>query len=180
MNFFKDEDLEKLDDRVKEETKDIIRRHLNNLLNVINYCESPIEQLFGIKLHEVIHDWGLSISPGIFANQQEIIEIGSKKYRPDFILYVGEFVYELNECSKFVIECDGHEFHEKSKKQVARDKRRDRDLTAAGFHIIHFTGSEIWKDPSKCALEAISIATRIHNQKDLGHHQKVREFRFFG
>jgi very-short-patch-repair endonuclease len=53
-----------------------------------------------------------------------------------------------------VIECDGHDFHERTKEQAARDRGRDRAMTAAGLHVLRFTGSEIWKDPLKCATEA--------------------------
>ena len=53
-----------------------------------------------------------------------------------------------------VIECDGHDFHERTKEQAARDRSRDREMTAAGLHVLRFTGSEIWKDPLKCATEA--------------------------
>src|SRR5262245_20625294 len=31
-----------------------------------------------------------------------------------------------SKCIKIVIECDGHEFHERTKMQASRDKRRDR------------------------------------------------------
>jgi very-short-patch-repair endonuclease len=53
--------------------------------------------------------------------------------------------------SYLVIECDGHDFHEKTKEQARRDRSRDRDAQAAGFKIFRFTGSEIWKDPCQCA-----------------------------
>lgn len=53
--------------------------------------------------------------------------------------------------SYLVIECDGHDFHERTKEQAKRDRSRDRDVQAAGFKIFRFTGSEIWKDPCKCS-----------------------------
>ena len=55
----------------------------------------------------------------------------------------------MSDCEPFcliAVECDGHEFHEKTKQQAARDKARDRD---------RFTGSEIWKDPGACADEVL-------------------------
>ena len=48
---------------------------------------------------------------------------------------------------RLVIEVDGHEWHEKTKEQAARDKRRDRDLQQEGWNVFHFTGSEVWCDP---------------------------------
>lgn len=49
------------------------------------------------------------------------------------------------------IECDGHEFHERTKEQAARDRARDRALQEAGLTIFRFTGSEIYRDPFGCA-----------------------------
>ena len=52
---------------------------------------------------------------------------------------------------RVVIECDGHEFHEKTKKQAARDKKRDRDMQIAGWTVLRFAGSEIWNDIGACS-----------------------------
>jgi hypothetical protein len=56
------------------------------------------------------------------------------------------------------VECDGHEFHDKTKKQAQRDKARDRFLVSAGVKVMRFTGSEIWRDPTRCALEVANAA----------------------
>jgi len=60
------------------------------------------------------------------------------EYRVDFLV---SFFSE-----KFIIECDGHDFHEKTKEQAGRDKKRDRRLQASGFKVFRFAGSEIWKN----------------------------------
>lgn len=60
-----------------------------------------------------------------------------------------------------VIECDGHEFHEKSKEQAARDKRRDREILTAGFPVMRFTGSEIYRDPVGCAEQVKDAADTV-------------------
>lgn len=54
---------------------------------------------------------------------------------------------------RVAIECDGHEFHEKTKEQAAHDKARDRFLSTSGWTVLRFTGSEIHKDPFGCALQ---------------------------
>ena len=54
---------------------------------------------------------------------------------------------------KIVIECDGHDFHERTKEQAARDRSRDRELQRLGFKIMRFTGAEIWRDPWACVGE---------------------------
>ena len=56
----------------------------------------------------------------------------------DFAIFVKGIAKEE---IKIVAECDGHDFHEKTKDQVARDKSRVRDLEIAGWRILRFTGS---------------------------------------
>jgi very-short-patch-repair endonuclease len=61
-----------------------------------------------------------------------------------------------------VIECDGHDYHERTKEQAAHDRRRDRRLAAIhSLPTIRFTGSEIHRDPSACADEVIAIVREI-------------------
>lgn len=57
-------------------------------------------------------------------------------------------------------EVDGHDYHS-SKEQLARDKSRDREITANGWHILRFTGSEIHADPLGCAQELLEAADRL-------------------
>lgn len=78
-------------------------------------------------------------------------EVG--KYRLDF----GLFFFSGDDCLKLAIECDGHDFHEKTKQQAAHDKRRDRAIAAAGYTMLRFTGSEIYKSVEDCVSEITSI-----------------------
>lgn len=68
------------------------------------------------------------------------------RYRVDFLILAhgpgGE--------RRIAVECDGHEWHERTKDQAARDKLRDRELLLAGVPVMRFTGSEIWRDPGAC------------------------------
>ena len=51
------------------------------------------------------------------------------------------------------IECDGHEFHERTPQQAQHDKRRDRFFASNSIFVMRFTGSEIRRDPIECARE---------------------------
>jgi very-short-patch-repair endonuclease len=105
-------------------------------------------------------------------NDQELVIILQHvigDYRVDFLLELNEIVPDFNKeimtrdgqkipgsCTgnaKVLVECDGHDFHEKTKEQAEKDKKRDRILQSAGFHIFRFTGSEIWRNPITCAKE---------------------------
>jgi very-short-patch-repair endonuclease len=68
-------------------------------------------------------------------------------YRADFLLW---FEYGKT-VAGVVVECDGHDFHERTKEQASRDKKRDREILKAGFPVVRFTGSDIYKSPSDCA-----------------------------
>ena len=54
---------------------------------------------------------------------------------------------------KLIIECDGHDFHEHTKDQAARDRSRDRAAELHGYSLLRFTGSEIHANPLGCALQ---------------------------
>jgi len=67
-------------------------------------------------------------------------------YRVDFLLELG--------VRKLAVECDGHEFHDRTKQQAAHDRARDRELLAMGIPTVRFTGSEIHHSSERCAHEA--------------------------
>jgi hypothetical protein len=58
-----------------------------------------------------------------------------------------------------VVECDGHDFHERTKEQAQHDKTRDREMQSMGFPVLRFTGSEIWRDAWVCAAQIDKFLT---------------------
>ncbi len=121
-------------------------------------CESPIEKIMCLALQLTSHDFYYGAF-GFYT--QKNIECNGKKYRADF--YVDSLLVpkyrcnsDLSENLKVVIECDGHDFHEKTKEQVARNNERDMDLKKEGCEVLHFSGSQIYKDPIKCAKDVWS------------------------
>lgn len=61
---------------------------------------------------------------------------------------------------QLIVECDGHDFHERTKEQAARDRERDRSFQLQGIEVFRFTGSELWKDPLGCSDQVIAWANR--------------------
>ncbi len=57
---------------------------------------------------------------------------------------------------KFVIECDGEEFH----KNKERDFKRDQFMIDKGYKVMRFTGSQINKDSLGCAVKIISYLSK--------------------
>jgi len=162
MGFFEDEDwekpamelLDKLDPKTKEVALNIIDSIVHGYVSLIDDCESPIEQMLGIAIKYLLRGFDKAT-----ILSQAKIDCFGKEYRVDFLIAYGE--YDSNNYKYFVVECDGHEFHEKTKLQAARDKQRDRNMTAAGYHVLRFTGSEIWKDTMKCAREVRDTILKI-------------------
>jgi hypothetical protein len=62
-----------------------------------------------------------------------------------------------------VIECDGHDYHERTKEQAAHDRARDREMQRLGYLVLRFTGSEIWRDPIGCALVALQTVDQAQH-----------------
>lgn len=67
-----------------------------------------------------------------------------KDYRVDFLIE-----YSLPDQKKklVVIECDGHAFHEKTKEQASKDKKRDRELQKLEMTVLRYSGSDIVNNP---------------------------------
>jgi very-short-patch-repair endonuclease len=79
-----------------------------------------------------------------------------ESYKIDFVLDTG---YE-----SLAIECDGHDFHDRTKQQAAYDRARDRFLLAHGLSTVRFTGSEIVHSKEKCAEEIYQILRVLHRR----------------
>ena len=133
-------------------------------------CESPIEsKLLAALLDAAEHvepptdiDLTLeSISIRYGGCQIDIaVQQQIDRYRVDLLLDawrsgVGRALFSPPE--SIVVEADGHDFHEKTREQAARDKRRDRELAALHHSVLRFTGSEIFRDAPGAAHEILEL-----------------------
>ncbi|MFH1538777.1 MAG: DUF559 domain-containing protein [bacterium] len=152
----------------------------HDLIRAIRLCESPIEEIllaafisvsaerqFGLKIHnnKNLIEFTMKMYPELTILPQAQIGV----HRTDFLLRYEDIIPDFdnkvkirggqeipgseNVISKIIVECDGHDFHEKTKGQAKKDKQRDRILQSTGFKVFRFTGSEIWDDPIKCVDE---------------------------
>ena len=117
----------------------------------MHYNESFIERLFRESYERFTHPPNsendlLGYDPNFFLEQEYPIQCGRKTYFADF--------YEPS--CKIVIELDGYNYHEKDKKQIEKDKKRERDLVMSGYKILRFTGGEIRRNPTKVLTEIYS------------------------
>ena len=135
----------------------------------VNECESEIEcdLLVAIALNPIFDFHGRRgdiwplwfLDPKLDAHPRPglrcivIPQAGVLNYRVDFL--IGSRGSERS--ALVVVECDGHDFHERTREQAAHDKRRDRRLTAAGHTVFRFTGSEIYRNAAGCAAETMNF-----------------------
>ena len=59
--------------------------------------------------------------------------------------------------AKIAVEVDGHDFHERTREQVVARNQRDRDLQADGWTVLHFSGSEIHRQPEECVRQVFDV-----------------------
>ena len=120
-------------------------------------CESPIEQLLSLELENIGLINTNTYNPYIDVvaiEKQKTIKVKDKKYRVDFFIPV---IYKNQEEIGFIIECDGYDFHQKTKEQVEEDNIRQRKLQKEGYEVIRLSGTEIYHKPYQCALEVKNI-----------------------
>lgn len=122
------------------------------------YCESPIETSFLVTFKLLAGMLGDPV--GTVVGGEPINEVaGSREwfiepqcqidsYRVDFA--IGPWPKDGR---LLIIECDGHDFHERTKEQAARDRSRDRFLQSCGFKVFRFTGMELHREVFVCAYE---------------------------
>jgi hypothetical protein len=65
------------------------------------------------------------------------------------------------------VECDGHEWHDRTKQQAAYDRSRDRELLSLGIHTARFTGSEIHHESDRCAIEVWQLIHALRERANL-------------
>lgn len=128
-------------------------------------CGSPIEELLLAAFYSVSGDGFAEVrmmgksdnlripttGETIFVYQQARVD----KYCVDFLIADQSCPLEFGQGRWMVVECDGHDYHERTKEQAKHDKRRDRFFQSRGFKVLRFTGSEIWADPTACVDEIL-------------------------
>lgn len=136
--------------------------------------DSPIERLMLIGIYSLIPHQELDISPLMTCeivsenSHPAILERAAERgclviqmqhrlldWRADFVLSCPSISGK-----KVIIECDGHDFHERTKEQAARDRSRDRAAQEAGHMMLRYTGSEIYRDPLGCARAALKALAK--------------------
>lgn len=143
---------------------------------------SPIEEVFFVALDAVCSMSSTEVASLFVAKDEQAVErlkqfdgrypFGDAKssliielqkqvgdWRVDFFIHYYDWGYPNKPAgwATLIVECDGHDFHERTKEQAARDRSRDRRAQHDGIPVLRFTGSELWRDPIGCAEQVIAF-----------------------
>jgi len=162
-----------------EEALDLLREQLDE---VFQDCQSPIEKALLAKLYLAGDYWyinwrgGVSLCRNISKTDYSIndfmhdprsdMSVGIMPqakiagYTVD-IMINAVFQPSSKNQLKIVIECDGHDFHEKTKEQASKDKKRDRDLQKLGFMVFRYSGSDIYRNIDVCVEEISNVVGKF-------------------
>jgi very-short-patch-repair endonuclease len=135
-------------------------------------CESPIERSLLRSLIEAANErelccacgdeasWTCTVGSGVASNIELEITPQARfgPYRVDFYLWLRSDGETLGAPS-LIVECDGHDFHDRTKRQASRDRARDRALLARCATVFRFTGADIYHDALGCAHECLDFLT---------------------
>lgn len=179
MNNLKQAAFEKYEEAIRAAGEEWFENHLEQLREdwdcVARKCESPIESILLAGLCFGSLGYNLPRNPsrlsekfdgdGCESLEGKIVIVPQAEIagcRVDFAVYAGDL------CGSWVcvaVECDGHNFHEKTKEQAARDKSRDRALVAYNVITLRFTGSEIYNDHKNCVEEISSVLSMLIDER---------------
>lgn len=158
-----------------------------------SFGDTPIEALFSASLitvarwghhciedlHYVSEQYPLERTQDVCASMGRIAttafierQVTVAGWRVDFLIHYPLFGLPVDQngwpgLAKLIVECDGHDFHERTKEQAARDRSRDRLAQYHGLPVFRFTGSELWNDPVECATEVLSFMERDPMERQL-------------
>ena len=158
-------------------TSDVVGRYESERFNQDVWCfihergiESPIEQrlyialranqrILGIEPADPVTLSGEHYLHGLMIAPQEPIG----QYRADFLITMCTIDHEdgkpAQKQNRLVVECDGHAWHERSEQERRYEKQRDRFMVEKGYDLFRYTGSEIFEDPNKIAIEILAKVT---------------------
>jgi len=142
---------------------------------------TPIEVYFftALKAHVRLGVSEYTNLVEVRTSQEELAEFGNQKnideptliirpqaqldgWRVDFLIHAYDFARKGGPRGwrKLIIECDGHDFHERTKQQAAKDRARDRTVQLNDYSVLRFTGSELYANAWDCAEQVTYWAVK--------------------
>ena len=149
--------LEKRGQDIKEEWKELTEDYLSR-------CESPIEKLFFIE-------WKYQNEAHCYHEYFYVMpQYKIDNYRVDFLVYFNtdnewmdkqDGYPEYHKDKALIIELDSHLWHGLKPEQFTKEKERERELQKKDWHIMRFSGREIYRNVEKCVDEVVEYFGKI-------------------
>lgn len=158
-----------LPDRAKEVMFSVMKRlsfngaeylkdYFGYIMGDYSLCKSPIEKILFVAIDFVYLLRSQELPMFDEITPQYEINDGGKTYFVDFFL-----LFASKELIKIVVECDGYEFHQKTKQQVKHDNEREMRIKLLGYDVLRFSGTQIYENPIKCANDIFDyVLTKIN------------------
>lgn len=133
---------------------------LPRLLDELTRGESPPEELLALVLQMLLWDETRAGRTEVIDQQEVFPETGRtrgtrdgggrapKRYRLDFVLTQGPH-------AKVAIECDGYNFHRRTRREFAEELRREREVQKLGYRLYRFAADDLFDDPWAAGLEIV-------------------------
>jgi very-short-patch-repair endonuclease len=135
------------------------RNRCDNIESLLRATKSPIERDFLVAFCDAAvargYRVGLHASSSLHEGADATIGIWPQKMMFRYVLDFAITFWFRGAPFHLAIECDGHEFHQKTKEQADRDTARERAISAWGYRVLRFTGRQINADAKACAMEAL-------------------------
>ncbi len=147
---------------LKKEYEGYILQYPNQVALLVNKKISEISEFLRDRGEKILYqdkDVDYEIDLFIYMNMFSFKDPDQRSFRSPFYIF---------------IECDGHDYHEKTKEQAKKDKSKDRMLKIGGLDVIRFTGSEITANPDKCVAE-IKKLIDTHKRKLVDLSKRLEE-----
>lgn len=139
-------------------------------LDLAHRLESPLEYVMLCAILAAKKRAKVTDKHGLMHNRQ-VIRIRPAhpvgRYRADFLV-TAENHGVTPAFAPVVVECDGFNYHDRTREQARYDRERDRYMLHRGLLVMRFTGEEITEAPFSCAAEVLSLAhgNVIHYDRD--------------
>lgn len=137
-------------------------------------CQSPIEHLMQQAISHEAVCWMTPPGrwPGTSTTRVAMItQCWVDEYVVDFMLRFRDERAGSVVLLDVVVECDGHNYHSKTRDQANRDRTRDRAFVRLDVPVLRFTSDEIFSHPVSCASEVFST---VGDTLDRLHHERVQ------
>ncbi|KKW88326.1 DUF559 domain-containing protein [Lacticaseibacillus rhamnosus] len=142
----------------------------------VESTRSPIEAMFCISWNYQTVLFEEHFRRWLGANfldlaSQEKVEVDNQTFYIDFVARVMDYneVGDVVSKASVFVELDGHDFHEKTKEQVEKDKIRERQISKFTDRVLRFSGREVYRNPDNCVREVIDALQDIYNKKVNGN-----------